>query len=183
MKKTNIYNMATCGIMAALLCVLAPFALPIGPVPISLATMVVYLAAYVLGSKWSVVSVVIYLLLGMVGLPVFSKGQAGVGVLAGPTGGYLIGYIFLALISGIVISKVNYNLWLTMIGMVAATAVLYVFGTVWFVIMMDSNVPYALSVCVVPFIPGDIIKIVGATLLGKALRGALNKANLLPQQS
>ena len=95
MKKTNVYQMATCAIMAALLGVLAPLALPVGPVPISLATLVVYLAAYILEPKWSIVSVVIYLLLGLVGLPVFSGGKAGVGTLVGPTGGYLIGYLFL----------------------------------------------------------------------------------------
>ncbi|MBO6154835.1 MAG: biotin transporter BioY [Lachnospiraceae bacterium] len=181
MKKTNVYQMATCAIMAALLCVLAPLALPIGPVPISLATLVVYLAAYILEPKWSVVSVAVYLLLGLVGLPVFSGGKAGVGTLVGPTGGYLIGYLFLALISGIFIHKVGNGIALSVVGMIIATAVLYLFGTVWFVKMMDTDVAYAMSVCVLPFIPGDIIKIVAATLLGKAVTKALNKADLLPQ--
>ena len=98
MKKLTIYQMATCAIMAALMCILGPLSIPIGPVPVSLTNLVVLLAAVLLGAKLSTVSAVVYILLGLVGLPVFSGFQGGVAKLAGPTGGYIIGFIFLSFI-------------------------------------------------------------------------------------
>ena len=98
MKKSTIYNMATCAIMAAVMCVLGPLSIPVGPVPISLLTLAIYLAAYVLGAKGTTLSVCIYILLGAVGLPVFSGAAGGLAKIAGPTGGYILGYLFLAFI-------------------------------------------------------------------------------------
>ena len=179
MKKLTIYQMATCAIIAALMCILGPLSIPIGPVPVSLTNLVVLLAAVLLGAKLSTVSAVVYILLGLVGLPVFSGFQGGVAKLAGPTGGYIIGFIFLAFISGLFFEKTNGRFVLSAVGMVIGTAVLYLFGTIWFVLMMDCDVAYALSVCVVPFIPFDLVKIVIALFLGKAIRSALGKAGLI----
>lgn len=183
MKKLSMYQMSTCAIMAALMCVLGPFSLPIGPVPVSLTNLVICVAVYLLGAKLSTVSVLLYLLLGAVGLPVFSGAQGGLGKIVGPTGGYLVGFIFLALIGGLIMEKVNFHIVWSAIGLVIATAVLYVFGTVWFMILMKCDLGYAMGACVVPFIPLDLIKIVIATLLGKAIRMALSKAGLLPKIS
>lgn len=121
----------------------------------------------------------IYLLLGAVGLPVFSGFAGGLGKLLGPTGGYLIGFIFMALIGGAVIELSHRNIFLTMLGWVVGTAVAYAFGTVWFVYLMKCSVTYALTVCVYPFIGFDIVKIVIATLLGKTVRYAITKAGLI----
>ena len=91
-------QMTVTALMTAITCILAPMALPIpvSPVPISLTNLVIFFMAYILGTKLSVASYVLYLLLGTVGLPVFSGFSGGVGKLLGPTGGYLIGFIFLA---------------------------------------------------------------------------------------
>ena len=117
-KKSKVYQMAACAIMSALLCVLGPNSLPIGPIPISLTNLVIYLTVYILGAKGSVVSYLIYILLGAIGLPVFSGYQGGVGKIVGPTGGYLVGFIFIALIGGLVIEKTRANIWFTGIALI-----------------------------------------------------------------
>lgn len=90
------------GLMTAITCILAPLSIPLpfSPVPISLTNLVIFISVFILGMKDATISFLIYLLLGSVGLPVFASFHAGLSVLAGPTGGYLIGFIFLALIQG-----------------------------------------------------------------------------------
>ena len=174
-QKSKIYFLATTAVMTALLCILAPVSIPVGPVPISLATLIIYLSVYILGRKMATVSVAVYLIIGMVGVPVFSGFSAGVAKIAGPTGGYLIGYILLALVSGLAVDLFK-NKVLQFVGFVIATALLYALGTVWFCIVTGSTVVAALGLCVLPFIPGDIAKIVIAMILGSVLKIRLKKA-------
>ena len=122
--KNQVHWMAMTAVMAAVLAVIAPFALPIGPVPISLCTLVIYFAVYVLGWRRGTMAVVVYVLLGAVGLPVFSNFAGGLGKLAGPTGGYIIGYIPLALIAGWFVQRFPRSRAMQLLGMVLATAVL-----------------------------------------------------------
>ena len=89
------------GLMTAITCILAPLSIPIGPVPISLTNFAIYLSLYLLDWKKGTISYILYLLLGLVGLPVFSGFTGGIGKLAGPTGGYIIGFIPMAIIAGI----------------------------------------------------------------------------------
>ncbi len=180
--KSTIYRLTTCAIMTALMCILGPMSIPIGPVPVSFTNLVIYLAVCLLGTKGATISYLIYLLLGTVGLPVFSGYAGGLAKLAGPTGGYLIGFILMVLICGIVMKKSHGNTIITIIGMAVATAVAYLFGTVWFVLQMQCSVWYALTVCVFPFLLFDLIKIFVAVGLGKSIRLALFKAKLLPQE-
>ena len=84
-------NMVMMALFAAVTCVLAPLAVPIGPVPISLTNLVIYISLYVLGWKQGTITYIVYLLLGLAGLPVFSGFESGIGKFAGPTGGYLAG--------------------------------------------------------------------------------------------
>jgi len=179
MKKTNIYQLCVCALMAAIMCVLGPHSIPIGPVPVSLTNLVLYFTVFIIGTQYAFVSYVIYLLLGLVGLPVFSNFSGGLAKLAGPTGGYLIGFLFMILICGIVMEKTNYNIIFTILGDVLATAVAYAFGTAWFVFLAKCTLGYALTVCVVPFIGFDFIKIVVAVIIGKQVRKALLAAHLL----
>lgn len=179
MRSNSVKTMTMCAIMAALMCILGPMSIPIGAVPISFTNLVIYLAVYLLGAKMGCISYLIYMLLGAVGLPVFSGYTGGIAKLAGPTGGYLVGFILLALISGIVLEKTNRNVIWSFVGMVAGTAVAYLFGTVWFVIQAQCTVSYAVSVCVFRFIPFDLIKMVIAIALGKVVFVALKKSSLL----
>lgn len=180
MKKTNIYFIASCAIITALICIFAPMSVPIGPVPISLTNLVLYFAIYLLGWKGSTASYIIYMLLGLVGLPVFSGFQGGPAKLVGPTGGYLIGFIFITIIAGLVFEKTSGKLRIpmTILAMVASTAITYAFGTMWFVHMMECEVSYALGICVFPFIPFDLGKMVIATIIAIPVRKALLKAGI-----
>lgn len=177
-RNTPVYTMAAAAVMAAVLSVTAPFALPIGPVPISLATLVVYLAVYVLGWQKGTMAVLIYILLGAAGMPVFSGFAGGLGKLLGPTGGYILGYLPLALISGLVIDRFPRNRLMQLVGMVLATAVLYVLGTIWFCFAMDSTLAPALTACVIPFLPGDMAKILVSLGAGPILKARLDQAGV-----
>ena len=103
------------GLMTAITCILAPLSIPIGPVPISLTNFAIYLSLYLLDWKKGTISYILYLLLGLVGLPVFSGFTGGIGKLAGPTGGYIIGFIPMAIIAGIVIDKLSQR-WIQSLG-------------------------------------------------------------------
>lgn len=177
--KSKIYLLTCCALMAALMCIFGPMSVPIGPIPVSLTNLILYFALYLIGTKGTLISYIVYLLLGIIGLPVFSGYQGGPAKIAGPTGGYLVGFILLVLISGIIMKRSKLNIPITIVGMIVGTLVAYAFGTVWFVVLMKVTYSYALSVCVFPFIPFDLAKIVIATILGKAVRTALIRANLI----
>lgn len=179
MKKSTVFNMTSCALMAALMCVLCPVSVPIGPIPISLSILVILLTVYVLGTWRALVSYTVYLLLGAVGMPVFSGFQGGLAKLAGPTGGYLAGFWLMILVAGIIMEKGKRNLLLTILGMLVGVAIDYAVGTAWFVFQTESTVVHALDVCVYPFIPFDAAKIVIAVLLGSVVYKGLQKAKLL----
>ena len=168
--------------MTAIMCILAPISIPIGPVPISLSTLVVFLSVFLLGTKWSAISCLIYLALGAVGLPVFSGYTGGIAKLLGPTGGYIIGFVFTAIIAGAFLGFADKHfpgkkgIIFVFFGMLIALLATYAFGTIWFTIWSGTTFGYALTVCVIPFIPVDIIKLVIATILGRAVRSRLTKA-------
>ena len=179
MKKSTVFNMTSCALMAALMCVLCPVSVPIGPIPISLSILVILLTVYVLGTWRALVSYTVYLLLGAVGMPVFSGFQGGLAKLAGPTGGYLAGFWLMILVAGIIMEKGKRNLLVTILGMLVGVAIDYAVGTAWFVFQTESTVVHALDVCVYPFIPFDVAKIVIAVLLGSVVYQGLEKAKLL----
>lgn len=179
MKKTTVFNMTSCALMAALMCVLCPVSVPIGPIPISLGILVILLTVYVLGTWRALISYTVYLLLGAVGMPVFSGFQGGLAKLAGPTGGYLVGFWLMILVSGLIMELCKRNVLLTVLGMVVGVAVDYVVGTAWFVFQTESTVAHALDVCVFPFIPFDAAKIVIAVLFGSLIYKGLQRAKLL----
>lgn len=170
-RKNRTAVIALTALIAAALCILGPISIPIpvSPVPISLATFVICLSAYVLGMKAGAASVVIYLLLGLAGLPVFTGFQGGPGKMFGPTGGYLIGYIFLALIGGLFADKTE-KWYLQLVGFLIGTAVLYTFGTVWLAVQASLDLRAALFAGVIPYIPLDLVKIAAALLTGSRIR-------------
>ena len=161
--------------VTAITCILAPFSIPIpiSPVPISLTNLVLLISIYVLGWKDATVSYLVYLLLGAFGLPVFSGFAGGLGKIAGPTGGYLTGFIFMTIIAGIFVERYTDRRILVITGMVLATMVAYVFGTAWLAVQMELPFTGALSIGVIPYLPGDTVKIILAVLTGPVLRSRL----------
>lgn len=176
--KSKTYQMAGIGIMAALICVLGPLSLPIGPVPISLTNLAIYITLYAVGMKKGTISYFIYLLVGLVGLPVFSGFSSGPGKLLGPTGGYLIGFIFMTLIGGYFIDKFISKWYLCVFGMILGTSVCYTFGTVWLAYQANMTAKAALTAGVIPFIAGDLLKIFIAVYIGPKIRSRLVQAKL-----
>ena len=176
-QRISTKTMALIAVMTAVTCVLAPFSIPIGPVPISLTNLAIYFGLYILGTKKETVSYIIYLLIGFVGVPVFSGFSGGAAKLLGPTGGYLIGFIPLAIISGIFIDKFDGKVVPSVIGMIVGTASCYTLGTIWFCIQADYEVMPALALCVIPFLPGDAVKIAIAAFFGPQIRRALKRMN------
>lgn len=133
-------------------------------IPISMSTLAVFLSGALLGAKWGTLAQAVYLLLGLVGVPVFAGFRGGFQVLAGPTGGYLIGYLAAAVLTGLLISRVRTR-WMPPVAMVVGLAACYAFGTAWFVILNQTPFGAALGMCVLPYLPGDALKIVAATLI------------------
>ena len=133
-----------------------------------------YLAGGLLGSYKGAVSMVVYIMMGAVGLPVFSNFRGGLSVLAGPTGGYILGYLFAALAVGMVSSYWGASFWKLAIGMAGGLTLCYLFGTVWFVLLTGNGLAAALSACVLPFLPGDAVKIVSAAILLPELKKAIS---------
>lgn len=171
----GIRSMTMCALFAAVTAVLSQIVIPIGPVPISLSTIAVLLAGGLLGARDGTISQLIYLLLGAVGVPVFSGFSGGLGKLTGPTGGYIIGYIFTALIVGLLVplcrNKMRYIIPVYVLG----TLVCYTFGTVWYIVITHTGIGAALMTCVVPFLPGDAVKIVLASFLTAKLAKQVQK--------
>lgn len=168
--------MTMTAVMAALICVAGPLSVFIGPIPITLSNFAVYLAAAVLGSRLGTLSVALYLLIGTLGLPVFSGFTGGLQKLVGVTGGYLIGYLPGAWIGGLAV-KPNQTApekkWLLPLMLALGTLVIYVIGTAWFMLQTGNPLVSALSLCVLPFLPGDTLKIIAVTLLAWPVRKAL----------
>ena len=172
-KRIKTYNIILCGLMAAIMCILAPLSIPM-TVPVTLGTFVIFLMTYIMNYKYCLVSCVIYILLGMVGLPVFSGFSGGLGKIIGPTGGYILGYLFIALICGYVNERFYNKRGIQILGMLISLIVCYAFGTLWFSYQQNMSVGESLIVCVYPFVIGDICKIICAAIVGDTLRKRIN---------
>jgi len=180
-KKSGVYSLTLISLMAAVICVLSPLSvpLPFTPVPISLASLAIYFVVMLLGMKKGTISTLIYLLIGLVGVPVFAGFSGGAAVIAGPTGGYLVGYIFLALIAGWFVDKFEGKIPMYFVGMVLGTIVLYALGTAWLAHAAGMGFKAALFAGVIPYIPGDTAKMIIAVFAGETIRKRLKKANLI----
>lgn len=159
-------NLTLTALMAAVLCIVGPWVIPIGVVPISLTNMAVYLTIILLDKKSAMISVALYLLIGFVGLPVFSGFTGGAGKIFGPTGGYLAGYLVLCLMASCILEVTNCKI----LALATGTCGLYLFGTLW--LMLQSKLPFmtALSAGVIPFVLFDLVKIMAAVTLGNAIK-------------
>ena len=148
---------------AALTAVTSQISIPIQPVPINLATLSVFIAGAVLGAKSGALSQAVYVLLGAVGLPVFAGFSGGAHVIVGPTGGYILGYIAAAWLVGILSEKLGRRVLPLVISMISGLALCYLMGTAWFVFVTKTGTWASLTLCVFPFLIGDIAKIAVAT--------------------
>ena len=180
MQKRLMMNLTLCALCAALTCVLAPIAVPIPPIPITLATFAVYLSGALIGPKYGPMSQAIYLILLFIGLPVGAGFVGGVGLFLGPTAGFLIGFVPTSFVIGLLYGKfgksnnnyINKILWL-LLSFVLGTIVCYIFGLLWYMLYSGADFVTAIMVCVVPFLVGDTLKIIALLLLVPQLEIAL----------
>lgn len=170
--RISTQNLVLIALVTAITCILAPMSIPIpfSPVPLTLTNFVLELSIFLLGWKKGSVSYLVYLLLGIAGLPVFSGFSGGLGKFAGPTGGYLIGFLFLVLIGGLIAEHFHYKRPACVAGMILGMAVAYLLGTVWLCMQMQLSFTAGLLAGVIPYLPGDAVKIVLAVLLGPELK-------------
>lgn len=180
-KTMKTKNMVLCAVFAAILSVLAVITIPIGPVPITLAFLGVMLTGIVLGPKLGSISVFVYLLLGCIGLPVFSGFKGGFQVLLGPTGGYAWSYIIMAFIIGFMTKKLPHKKWLSLLKIffscIVGIIVGYAAGTIQFIAITNTGLAASLALCVLPFIPFDIAKAAAAAFLGYKISQTIKKSS------
>lgn len=173
-------NLLLCALFAALtsVCSFISIPLPFTPVPVNLATLSVFLAGGLLGLKYGTISQIVYLLLGVAGVPVFHNFTGGIGILAGPTGGYILGYITAAFLTGLVIRLFGEKrTWPVLaLSMAAGLTACYGLGTLWFMVLTGTGLVPSLASCVVPFLPGDGLKILAAGILIRHLKPPLHCA-------
>lgn len=168
-KKFKTLDIVYIGLFAALIAVCSWIAVAL-TVSITLQTLAVCLTAGLLGWKRGTLTVVIYILLGMVGLPVFTGFKSGIAAVTGPTGGYIVGFVFTALIVGAAVEKIGKRLWQNILFMAIGILVCYLFGTIWFMLAYNVTFFSALSTCVLPFLLPDAVKIIIAASLVNRLK-------------
>ena len=173
--KLTTRNIAFISLFTAVICVLSPISFPIGPIPITLATLAIYITGALLDFKRSVLCVLLFILIGLVGVPVFSGYQGGPAKLVGPTGGFIFGYILGIVVQSLLTTWKKDKIWIYPLAMILGTIFIYGFGLVWYMIYTKTSFVSAFSTCVVTFLPGDAIKIVIATLVSFKLRKPLDK--------
>jgi biotin transport system substrate-specific component len=172
-KKIKPYDIVIIALMSALIAVCSFIAIPVGALPVTLQTFAVFACVGILGRKRGTVSVLVYVFLGIVGIPVFSGFQGGLSVLMGPTGGYIIGFLPAVFVSGSVLKKTGRKIPFMIASFVVGMTICYICGILWFVFVFSagkSDLVSAFSVCVLPYIIPDIIKITLAAVVSTEIR-------------
>lgn len=176
--RMSVRQMTLTALMTALMCILGPITLPVGPVPLSLTTAALALAALLLGAGGAALCCGLYLLMGLIGLPVFSGFTGGIGVLAGPTGGFLLAYLPVTALWGALLGKTQRFPGQAAV-LLMGTALLYAGGCAWYAVQTGASAMAALTVCVLPFLPGDAVKIAAVLSGGRMLKRRLRAAGLI----
>ena len=163
--------MAYTSMFGALTALGAYIMIPLPPVPVTMQTLFVDLSGALLGGSLGAMSQVVYILLGVVGLPIFAGGKAGAGVLLGPTGGYLTGFVAGAFVIGKVTAMREKPglVWL-ICAMSLGIAVVYILGIAQLMVVAKLDLAKAIAVGLLPPLPGDILKIIAAALICRKVR-------------
>lgn len=165
-------------VFAAITAVCSQIVIPLAPVPINLATFAIFITAGFLGLKYGTLSAAVYVLLGAIGAPVFAGFTGGAGIIAGPTGGYIIGYIVCAAVSAFMMDRLcgnGYTYPKIAVSLVCGLFFCYLLGTIWFYILSGWAIGKVLMACVIVFLPGDALKIAAACLMIRRLRPVVER--------
>ena len=174
-QKLTTQELTTMALLAALLCVSSYISirLPFSAVPITAQTLVINMAALLLKPKKAGITIAVWILLGIAGLPVFSGGTGGFGVLAGSTGGYIIGYLAAAILISLLRGQKNHFL-RSLLSVFSGIIIIYAVGLPWMKAVMHLNWTAAILTGMVPFLAGDIIKCIAAVFICRPLWGIVN---------
>jgi len=162
-------------LMAALTAVGAYIHIPVGPVPLVLTTLFVLLSGLLLGSRWGLTSMGVYLLVGAIGMPVFAGGRGGLAHFFGPTGGYLVGYGLSAWVVGLISERCKGVMAWEIMAVILGVLSIYALGVPWLKVVAQMSWTKALGVGVVPFLIGDAVKAAAALVLARAVRPMMNR--------
>lgn len=171
--RSKTYDMVYIAVFAVLMAICSWISIPT-TVPFTLQTFAVFLTVGVLGGKRGSLAVLIYILLGAVGIPVFAGFSGGIGIILGNTGGYIVGFLASALLMWAMEKFLGRKTWVLALSMVLGLFVCYAIGTVWFMVVYAKNagavgLATVLGWCVIPFIIPDLVKIALALLLSRRL--------------
>ncbi len=173
--QSKIRDLVYVALFASLISVSGYISIPIPPVPVTAQTLVIMLAGSVLNVYQAGLSVLVFLFLGAIGAPVFSNGAAGIGVITGATGGYLIGFLAGAIVISLLKGKKN-NIWrLAIANFIGGIIVVYTFGVLWLSFAANMSLIQAFTVGALNFIPGDLAKVALAAIIGFKLNDRLSK--------
>jgi len=178
MRTKTTLRLTLSALLCALCAVLAQIQIPLPPVPLSLSLLGVHLCGALLGRRWGGAAVGCYVVLGAVGVPVYAGFAGGVSVLFGPTGGFLFGYILCAWMVGLLVQRLGFSRRGLALSMAAGTLVCYALGTAWFSFVTGANFAAGIASCVLPFMPGDALKILLAASLSLRMQKPLRAMGL-----
>ena len=177
----SLHKLTLCALFAALIAVLSPIAVPFGPIPVSLGLLGVLLTSLILPPVRALTSVTVFLLLGICGLPVFGGGGSGAMILAGPTGGYLWSYLLVSLTVSLLSRRIGQR-WQNQaairsgfVACLVGVLLCYLCGTLQYALVMQTDPLAAIAVCVLPFLPFDVVKSLLAAYLSQKLKRILGK--------
>ena len=180
MKKFTVKTIVLCAMFAALCCATAAVSIPLpGGVPVTLQTAAVFLTALLLGPLYGFIAVLVYVLLGAVGLPVFAGFSGGIGSLAGASGGFILSWPFTAILVGFLYFRFGRNTkgikkYVVMFAaMLLGSVLIYVVGLTQFMFVTGTNLPTSIAWCMIPFIPGDVLKMILVAILTPTLEKAM----------
>ncbi len=171
--KINTKDLTTISLFSAIICIFSIISIPFGAIPISLSLFAIFLASIILGLKKAVIAVLIYILLGLLGLPVFSGFKGGIQMLFGPTGGYIISYIFVAGIMGLAsdnLPKVKYKKMFLFLASLLSLFVCYITGSVQYMLISSIELKKALISSALVFFPFDFLKSIIAIIIGTRIK-------------
>lgn len=179
MIKGNTYQYVLAAIGAAIIAILAQVTIPLPLVPITGQTLAIGLVVTILGLRLGTLSVIVYILIGTVGIPVFSGMTGGLGIVVGPTGGYIVGFLPSAILMGLYMKKFGVTIPHAIVANLAGMVVTLAFGTVWLKVIADLTWTAAFMGGVAPFVIVGVIKAVLAAWFGVVVRRRLEKAHLI----
>lgn len=171
--KIEIKSMVRMSLLAALICVSSYISFSIGTVPFSAQSLAIMIIGLLLKPKEAGITVGVYILLGAIGIPVYANGSSGIGILFGPTGGYIWGFLLGAIVISIIKNKIKTDAGAILATIIGGIIVIYAFGVMGLVFTAKMPITGAMAVGVYPFLIGDVVKVIAATWISKKLENRL----------